>query len=73
MEFIRLSRLSFSDSEQLAKSSIKWNGGVDPEVFKLVEDKAQGNPLMIKEVRCSRLPATCCFGCCLREGAGFWK
>ncbi len=29
---------------------------MDPEVFKLVEDKAQGNPLMIKEVCVFGLP-----------------
>lgn len=34
------------------KTCLKWNGSLSKELVKLVEDKAQGNPLMIKEVRC---------------------
>jgi hypothetical protein len=46
-----LLRTVLQDSEQLMKSSLKWSGSVDSELLKLVEDKAQGNPLMVKEVR----------------------
>ncbi len=32
------------------KQCLKWPGTLAREVIKLVEDKAQGNPLMIKEI-----------------------
>jgi hypothetical protein len=38
------------ESEALMRACVKWGGALSPELMKLVEDKAQGNPLMIKEV-----------------------
>jgi hypothetical protein len=44
--------LSFDvqESETLMKQCLKWSGTLARELIKLVDDKAQGNPLMIKEV-----------------------
>lgn len=50
VEFVRLSRLSPLESETLMKSCLRWPGSLSTELIKLVESKAQGNPLMIKEV-----------------------
>jgi hypothetical protein len=47
----RLVSLCFhQESEALMRACVKWGGTLSPELMKLVEDKAQGNPLMIKEV-----------------------
>lgn len=54
------------------KSCVKWVGSLSPELTKLVEDKAQGNPLMIKEV-CARVVGVGGRGWpCLPRNVGGW-